>query len=83
MSTKSTLVLTNMNEHWYYEHSDETFVLEFDAETSSSDEMKEGEEQFEIIIKKDTPLWKLLNTLRDSGTIREAEKAFPKELNEW
>jgi hypothetical protein len=77
------MILTNMNEHWYYEHTDDTFVLEFDSGTSSSDEMKEGEEQFEIIIKKDTPLWKLLYTLYQGGTIREAKEKHTMELDPY
>ena len=74
MSTKSSIILTNMNEHWYYEHSDDTFILEFDSETSECEELKDGETEFEVVLKKNSPLWKLLKTLRHGGTLREAEE---------
>jgi len=79
MSSKSSLVLTEKNEHWYYDCSDDTFVLEFDTDTSICEELIQDEKEYQVIIKKGTPLWLLLDTLQRGGTIYDACKKH-KEL---
>ena len=56
MSTKSTLILTQDNEHWYKDCNAKCFVLEFDKKHK----VEVDEEGTRIIIESNTPLYEKL-----------------------
>lgn len=56
MSTKSTLILTKNNEHWYKDCNARCFVLEFDKKHK----VEVDEEGTRIIVEPNTPLYKEL-----------------------
>lgn len=86
MSTKTTLILTDDNEHWYvdcngrsYENTDteDCLVLEFD----SRHRVEENKDGTRIIIESDTPLYKMItefmaNTKRLIRRIEDLEAAL-------
>jgi hypothetical protein len=65
MSTKSTIVLTEDNEHIYYEDTDNTIVIEISKENMVLDESDLNPDNFYITIKDGTHLAECIQTMRD------------------
>ncbi|MCP4392783.1 MAG: hypothetical protein GY804_00680 [Alphaproteobacteria bacterium] len=62
MSTKSSIFLTKDNEHWYYEHTDDSITIEIDRENIQCDCSDSNDVLLEI--KKGCDLWNYLSQLR-------------------
>lgn len=63
MSTKSTIFLTNDNEHCYIELLDNEIVMEFDKK--NIDILINDDEELVIAIKNNTELHKLIGLIKE------------------
>ena len=60
MSSKSSIFLSDHNEHWYHEHADGSYVLEFDkAHGRESD----GDGGLIITVRPGSPLWREIHAI--------------------
>jgi len=55
MSTKSTILLSNDNEHWYHDCSDDSIVLEFDKKNFTV--LIDDADDFVIEVPNGRDLW--------------------------
>lgn len=62
MSTKSSILLTKDNEHWYYECTDESITIEISKENIQAD--YSDKQDLVIEIKPNCDLWRYLMEIR-------------------
>ena len=71
MSTKSTIILTSSNEHWYRETIDGSIILEIDANIhevrDDNDNILHGD--IEVVVRPDTALHKVLSDANFVGGV--------------
>ncbi len=60
MSSKTTILLTDNNEHWYIDCKEKVIILEF----SKDNVVRATGDKVEIVIKPDSALYKELENVR-------------------
>lgn len=65
MSTKASYFLTDKNEHWYFDFSDNSITIEIDLH--SIEQVYFRQDFFEIIIKKESCLYEEIKSFFDKN----------------